>query len=1586
VKKSAPPAMTVEIKPIEPTEKANAPTNVNSVVPCASYVVSATIGQYTLPFLVDTGADVSAVRLDVVNKIGLRYFTSEPSFKSASGHVLDSVGETCIKFTLGKLKFCHEFAVVRLENTGWFAILGTDFLIPHAADVMLAQRKLMFPLGAVPMVQRSSLDSVNYNPHALDGTFTQILHRHPSIFEVSNSGTAKKDVTRAGRHDCASRSTGDNTIVAHAQLVRTGSQRCETFSTNVIPTSALPHTTVGVSFTESKLTLEPLKKQCETTGLKPMSTGLPNRTQRVQPSRSTGAEVPPTPPPFPRNLRCNDENSPLLKSILGKMALLNSARHGGCAIKAQQTGLKQLAQISLVSDQCPGFPDTSSGVIFEDVTEQTAPISAPQNLGPEVTPPEVAEAGNAQTEPPENVVKLDRPLKLSANSETLFFLHAKWAKNSTLALTMQSDDASDIGILPCVVKSTKHGEVPVLFYNNTGKNVTLPAGEINFISAEKCTVQSEWLKREEEPSLYNYCQGCHTHERKVRVPKSANRCEACDSSSAKVSKEPIFWPEKPEQAITDEEFLALFDLGEDFYNCHAELKTLLLEFKDIFVWGETNLGRTHLAECDIDTGDSEPVAMPLHRIPLEHRKTVIEAIQTMLKMGIIRRSSSPWSSSLLIVPKRDPAGRIKSWRPCADYRALNIRTKKKRYPFRSVQDIFDTIGKVGPISTVDFACGYWQIPMTKRASERAAFTTFNGHWEPLTMSFGLANAPAVFCELVDKVFEGLIGNGVHAFVDDIFCTGGTVRESLDTLKKVFVRVRSSGLRLQPKKCCFMRKSVEFLGHILDSSGLRPNPDRVKAIKDRPKPSTLKGLRSFLGSINFYRRFFQGYAKIAAPLTDLTKGGGKSSSKLEWNAEADAAYERIVEMLTTAPCLRYPEDGLKYHLTTDASSVALGGVLEIEDKDGVRHPVGYFSQRLHGAQKKYSSTQAEMLSVCQNVQFFRTYLLGRSFVLHTDNLALLWLLRQNEPKPMLARWILLLSEYDFEVYHIKGSLNQMADMLSRPDGNDDVEPSITMKALINLIAAESRDTCAARVKEQQLQDEHLLHIREVLLTGSFHNMYEYFLDDREIIYMQSENGPLMCIPASMREDVLHNLHRTITGGHVGAQKLIAALKERYFWPGLSKDAKAFVAKCMKCIKRKGTPDTGPGQQIGRTPLRFMEMIMVDVVGPLSVCPVTGARFLLTIIEASTRFPECVPLPDVRATTVAKALVEHFICRYGMPEKILSDWGSNFRSRTFAAMLKLLKIKQIHCSPFSPQNNMVEPMHKTLADYISIYISEQGTKLPWTAAVPYALLSLRSHMHTSTRAAPSMLMYGRKITLPGDLDIAPLFEPRELPKEGEEFLEELKEQLATVRGEAAKNDLISRENTLAHAKQPKRHEVPIEVGDRVLIKEMSHRDKFDFRLKGPFTVTSKYGVTYHLENLNAGRGQPRHFTFHRRLMRNVEMVLVNQLLTSGNRQPARPLTSIAECEKQNPQETVVGSAALEMPQEAAEVQVYQAPENATSSLAAENAPAATTARRGRGRPRGSSSRRVDSPANRPNAWTGRYELRKQAGTPGEPGFRG
>ena len=316
----------------------------------------------------------------------------------------------------------------------------------------------------------------------------------------------------------------------------------------------------------------------------------------------------------------------------------------------------------------------------------------------------------------------------------------------------------------------------------------------------------------------------------------------------------------------------------------------------------------------IDTGEARPIKRRPKRLTHEEQEIEKVHIKQMLENGIIRKSKSPWAAPVVMVPKPDGTIRF-----CVNYTALNSVTKPDRYPLPRIDETIDKLKGMKYLSTLDLASGFWQVAMDEKDREKTAFISTVGLYEFNVMPFGLCNSPATFQRMMDEVCEGLNWRVGSDYIDDIIIGSLTFEEHLQSLQELFNRLTEYGLTIKLQKCKFCREKLLFLGHVVSRHGVLPNPEKVKAVKALQPPTNLKSLRRFLGVTGYYRRFVEGYAKIAAPLTRLLK---KSNPYL-WNEDCHKAFEELKCKLISAPILKYPDFGQKFILKTDASKIALG---------------------------------------------------------------------------------------------------------------------------------------------------------------------------------------------------------------------------------------------------------------------------------------------------------------------------------------------------------------------------------------------------------------------------------------------------------------------------------------------------------------------------------------------------------------------------------------------------------------------------------------------------------------------------------------
>ena len=455
------------------------------------------------------------------------------------------------------------------------------------------------------------------------------------------------------------------------------------------------------------------------------------------------------------------------------------------------------------------------------------------------------------------------------------------------------------------------------------------------------------------------------------------------------------------------------------------IEDLVIRYSDRFFVPGDPLGETTSIEHTIPLTDTKPVFTRQYPHSPLMDEEIAKQMHNLEELRIIAPSSSPHNSPLHIVPKKEDEEGNKRWRVVADFRNLNAITIDDRFPLPRITDILDRLGGAQYFSVFDLANGFHQIPMAPEDRAKTAFTTPDGHYEYLRMPFGLKNAPATFQRLMNNVLRGLIGKELFVYLDDVVVYSCTLAEHERRLERFFERLREHNLTLQTEKAKFLKDQVIYLGHIIAADGVRPNPEKIKAVAEFPVPKSRKNLKQFLGLVNYYRRFIPDMAKRARPLTSLTS----LKTPFYWTEKHQESFEDLRQALCKEPVLRYPNYEEPFIITTDASDVAVGAILS-QGKIGEDPPIAYASQVLNTAQVNYSTTEKECWAIIYAVKQFRTYIYGRKFSLVTDHRPLQWLFSIKDPVSRLARWKITLADYDYEIIYKPGRVNANADALSR----------------------------------------------------------------------------------------------------------------------------------------------------------------------------------------------------------------------------------------------------------------------------------------------------------------------------------------------------------------------------------------------------------------------------------------------------------------------------------------------------------------------------------------------------------------------------
>ena len=432
--------------------------------------------------------------------------------------------------------------------------------------------------------------------------------------------------------------------------------------------------------------------------------------------------------------------------------------------------------------------------------------------------------------------------------------------------------------------------------------------------------------------------------------------------------------------------------------------------------------RCVLGECSIDLETNDPVRVKQYPLPHSQQSVIEAEVKAMLEAGIIEHCSSPFSSPILLVKKKDSSMRF-----CIDFRRLNLRIIFDCEPMPDVDALFAKLGGSKYFSKLDLSKGYYQIAMKDSDKAKTAFTTPQGQFQFKVMPFGLKTAGAIFSRIMRELLAPLHMYPIQNFMDDILVASSTWDEHVNALCALFKRLNEVNMSARPTKCALGFREVSFLGHRVSEGSVHPEEDKVSKISHAPRPETKKQVRSFLGLAGYYRKFVENYASIARPLTDLTK---KSvHDPIPWEQKHQDAFDLLKGRLTSEPILILPDLSKQFVLRTDASGKNLGACLMQDQGKGLQ-PIAFASKKLSDTEQKYSTIEQECFAVVFGIRKFYPYLYGRQFIVETDHHPLQYMARIRPSSRRLAGWAMELQSHDFIIRSIPGKENVVSDYLSR----------------------------------------------------------------------------------------------------------------------------------------------------------------------------------------------------------------------------------------------------------------------------------------------------------------------------------------------------------------------------------------------------------------------------------------------------------------------------------------------------------------------------------------------------------------------------
>lgn len=889
------------------------------------------------------------------------------------------------------------------------------------------------------------------------------------------------------------------------------------------------------------------------------------------------------------------------------------------------------------------------------------------------------------------------------------------------------------------------------------------------------------------------------------------------------------------------------------YKPHKDIQRILSEFEDVFPEELPKGLPPSRIEGDFQISlkeDSKPTKRGLYRMSPSELQETKEQVNKLLDQGFVRPSISPWASPVLFASKKDGGLRF-----CVDYRALNKMTIKNGYPLPRIDGIFDQLSNAQYFSVIDLRSGYHQMRIAENDIPKTAFNTRYGHYEFTVVPFGLSNAPAAFMSLMDSIFKDYTDKFIIAYLDDILVYSDTWEEHLEHISMTLVILRKHKLYAKLSKCVFGAQEVEYLGHILKAGRVAMNPNKTQAIESWKIPTSKKELQSFLGLVNYYRRFIKNCSKTAKPLTDLTK-----NVPYVWHKEADNSFKELKKAVISAPVLNQYNPKYPIFVTTDASKYAIGAVLEQDFPDD-RHPVAFVSRTLNPAEQNYAAHDLELLAIVDTIRSWRCYLHGCKFTIHTDHHPLKYLEAQEYLSPRQVRWLERLAQFEFTIIPIKGQSNTVADGLSRQKHTMERDNTYADELLSKVM---KKTTFCAAISALIPGTALTSNIMSELKNDP--EFKEYLKDPKGdfrvqdgLLYFQDK----LCIPkGEIRLKLLHDYHATPSAGHLGVNKTRNRLQHLYYWKDLRQTVEDYVSSCRTCQKTKSRNHKPFGfLKPIEPPMTKWETVTMDFILPLPRTK-NGNEGILNLVDKLSKMIRLIPIDiNISAPEVAYKFKQHVYRNHGLPSKIISDRDSIFMSKFWKTLFKSLGTKIAPSSAYHPQtdgqteisNRKVEEMIRAFANF---------RKDNWDEHLVDFEVAINSAINSTTLCSPFYLNYG--------------LHPRTIPLEAlasnnpsvDEFLKSTRESSKF----AHERILIQNKKMAAYANK-KRKDHTFKVADKVLLstKNISLEDgsgsrKLHPKFCGPFKITEKINeVTFRLALSDPMKAKGIHDAFHASLLK-------------------------------------------------------------------------------------------------------------------------
>ena len=903
---------------------------------------------------------------------------------------------------------------------------------------------------------------------------------------------------------------------------------------------------------------------------------------------------------------------------------------------------------------------------------------------------------------------------------------------------------------------------------------------------------------------------------------------------------------------------------------------LIMDNWDVFSLHKYDVGHTPHWEHKIESTTRDPVYVKQFKIAVGDEAALDEMSTHLTAANILIQQPSDNNTPIFMVAKRGgPHPGQKRF--VQDFRKRNAASKDDKYTIKDVRESLVAVGRLKPKiwSKLDFTGAFYCLSLEKESQKLTSFTLpfKNAQYSWARMPQGLKGASASFSKLCQIIFRHI--PNIITYVDDLVGATTNHMEMIKLLDQVFAECRFHGMKLNLKKCQFGLQNISWLGYNLSSEGISPDIDKAEAVKTMTLPTTIKEIQSHLGLFQFFADVIDKYAIIAGPLTAVTSSEHPwKSKKLSGDLPNDAsdAWYKLRGIIASRPVIAFPDFSLPFQMFVDASvgkphddPPIRGGVGAIltQVQNGVTRAIGYFSRQFRDSESRYNAYNAELCGLVAGLEHFMTYIKNSKVTAFTDHMPLVK--AASRDKSTSDALLHKLSAMDLTLIHMVGS-EMPADALSRQakeavKGNLTVSSATIMEALPEAMSDlqwkfdQSQDpTCKvmkAWLREQRVSPSHMMQAIIKLFASSS------FIDSENgLLYIYSGRtkrlpNKRLWVPQRLQPMIMANHHGSSLGGHWREEKTYEAIAIKYFWPSMAKDIEAHVKMCKICHQqndRHNSKNKAPLHPWD-PPTARNQRIHFDLVGPLKSSD-TGYKHILSITDAYSRWVELVPIINKEAITVAKALWDNWICRFGFFKQSVSDGGGEFANEVLKELTKLMSSKHHIISPYMPSvNGVIERVHQSIGAYVKSFCDEQTTD--WVHFLPALTFSINTRVHSGTKFSPYFITYGEHPTFP--------WTPTDTITYSESEIADRVRLLQYAQQLCLKNDLDARASS-KRAFDVKAKFKQFKIKDEVLLYMPSppkgHNSKFYTPWRGVYNVIERTSPLTYIVKKKGGRKRKAH----------------------------------------------------------------------------------------------------------------------------------